>query len=147
MSNSSEIFSVTLRGMAGKMCNTNRLVQIVSVFVSEFIRSTYGFLTPNHVEQLRTFRNEVEDNYPACPLVITPWKDEKKRSAADSETETEDDRIPTKKRTRELSSSTSTYKDYSTSESSNPFASSPKKVLIRNGQVALMMMNLIRTQK
>ena len=121
------------------MWNTNILVQRVSVFVREFFRKTYGFLTPNHVELLRTFRNEVEDNYPACALITTPWKDEKKRSAADSETETEEDVIPTKKRTRELSTSTSdtqdhsqsVYKDYSTSETSNPFESSPKK--IQNG--------------
>ena len=103
------------------------------------IRNTYGFLTA-HVDQLRSFKNEVKDRYPWCSIIPTPWKDAKNQSgvasengvASETETETEDDVIPTKKRTRELSSSSSDtqdhsrsiYKEYSCSESSNTFAAS-----------------------
>ena len=72
--------------MAGKTCNPDRLVQRVSVFVAEFIRKTYGFLTPDHVAELRNLRNEIEDNYPACPVITTPWKEDEKRDA-DTESE------------------------------------------------------------
>ena len=89
-----------------------------------------SLLLISQVQQVRTFRSEVEDNYPACTLITTPWKDEKKQPGLASEIETENDVIPTKKQTRELSSSTSDeqdqsqsiYKEHSSSESSNPFA-------------------------
>ena len=119
--------------MAAKMCNADRLAERVSVFITDFIRNTYGFLTPNHVDQLRSFRNEVEDNYPAC-ILTAPWKDTKRSAASnDSETETDEDPIPSAKRTRKLSDSTpekeseSIYKDYSTPETSDPFTTPSKK--------------------
>ena len=116
--------------MAGKVCNANRLVQRVSVFVTEFVRKTYGFLTPDHVAELRSFRNEVEDNYPACAISSTLWKDDRKPPAhadTNSDYETELDTPiksftpQTKKRERESSSdveeeSQSIYKDYSSTE-------------------------------
>ena len=73
--------------MAAKMCNTDRRAQRVSVFITEFIRNTYGFLAPNHVEQLRNLRNEVEDSYPACPALTVhnaPWKDRKPFANSDA---------------------------------------------------------------
>ena len=48
--------------MAAKKCDAEKLVQRVSVFGTEFVRIAYGFLTHDHVNQLRTFRNEVEDD-------------------------------------------------------------------------------------
>ena len=42
--------------MAAHICNTNILVQRLSVFVTDFIRKTYGFLTPEHVTELRNLR-------------------------------------------------------------------------------------------
>ena len=122
----SEIFSLPTP-MALKKCTADRLAQRVTVFVTDFIRNTYGFLTPDNVEQLRTFRNEVEDNYPACGIIPTPWQNnENKKLAASNASETEeDDILPTKKRTRMLSDSTpekesqSMYKDFSTPESSH----------------------------
>ena len=51
--------------MAGKICNADRLVHRVSVFVTEICEKTYGFLTPDNITELRAFRNEVEDSYPA----------------------------------------------------------------------------------
>ena len=87
----SEIFSFTTP-MAAKKCNTDRLAQRVTVFVTDFIRNTYGFLTPDHVEQLRTFRNEVEDNYPACGMIPTPWQTKEDTKLSDgSASETEED--------------------------------------------------------
>ena len=87
--------------MAAKIYNTNRLVQRVSVFVTDFVRKTYGFLTPDYVTELRSFRNEIEDNYQACPLVTKPWNDQKKRAPdtdSEIETETDLDLPPPKKR-------------------------------------------------
>ena len=90
------------------MCITDRLAQRGTVFVTDFIRSTYGFLTSTHVDKLRTFRNEVENNYPGCSIITTPWQteqDKKQRGCTDSENE--DDTLPAKKRTRMVPDSTS----------------------------------------
>ena len=57
-------FSIPLTSLAARTCNADRLAQRVAVFVTDFISSKNGFLTPTHVDQLRSFRNEVEDNYP-----------------------------------------------------------------------------------
>ena len=90
--------------MATRICNANQLVQRVSVFVSEFIRKTYGFLTPDHVTERRNFRNEVEDNYPGCTLTTPHEKDNKKRSASDvgdfSDAESEVVTPPAQKQTK-----------------------------------------------
>ena len=86
--------------MAAKFCNTNRLVQRLSVLVTDFIRKTYGFLTPEHVTELRNMRNEIEDHYPACPIP-TPWKEDKKRNAdTENDSESELDLPPIQKRPR-----------------------------------------------
>ena len=89
--------------MASRKCNTDNFAQRVSVFITECIRNTYCFLTPNRMEQLRNLRNEVEDNFLVC-LVITaqnaPWRNrESPRGGDDSEDE---DFQPAAKRTRKL---------------------------------------------
>ena len=92
--------------MAAKKCNADRLAQRASVFITEFIRNAYGFLTPNHVDQLRNFRNEIKDNFPACPPLTdinVPWKDRKLSPDGDaSEAETDEESLPAAKRTRKL---------------------------------------------
>ena len=121
--------------MAAQICNTNRLVQRLSVFVTEFIRKTYGFLTPDHVTELRNLRNEIEDNFPACPLVTAPWKEDRKRSVdSDNESESESDLPPIQKRPRMKSDSSPEgnhsgrfmNKEVTSPESSDPFTT-PKK--------------------
>ena len=104
--------------MAAKKCNSDRLAQRVTVFVTDFIRNTYGFLKPDHVDQLRAFRNEVEDNYPACGVIPNPWQTEEdaKLSASNASESEEDDIIPAKKRTRVL-----------LSDNSDPFTTPSKK--------------------
>ena len=67
--------------MAARMCNADRLAQRVTVLVADFIRNTYGFLTPTHFDQLRSFRNEIEDNYPGCSVIPTPWQTEEDEKA------------------------------------------------------------------
>ena len=121
--------------MAGRMCNTNRLVQRVGVFVSEFVRKTYGFLTPDHVAELRALRNKVEDNYPACAVSekISFGKNAPVlQESSETETETETDTPPCKKREREPSDDVkehhpSIYKDNSSPENSDPFTTPTKK--------------------
>ena len=122
--------------MAAQICNTNRLVQRLSVFVTEFIRKTYGFLTPDHVSELRNLRNEIEDNFPACSMVTAPWKEDRKRSVdSENDTESELDLPPIQKRPRLKSDSTpegnhperSMYKDFTSPESSDPFTTPVKK--------------------
>ena len=126
--------SLTLTIMAARMCNADRLTQTVSVFITEFIRNTYGFLTPYHVEQLRNLRNEVEDNFPGCPpstVVKAPWKD--RESPRDEVTSEEEDFQQATKKTRKLSDSSpekeekSIYKEDSTPESSQPFTTPTKE--------------------
>ena len=86
---------------------------------------------------MRNFRNEVEDNYSACPaftIVDAPWNDRKISGDSDpSEAESDEDSLPAAKRTRKLSDSTpekkqqSGYKEVSTPESSDPFPTPSKK--------------------
>ena len=95
--------------MAAKKCNADRLAQRVTVFVTDFIRSTYGFLTPTHVDQLRSLKNEVEDNYPSYSVIPTPWQtdSEDKKQSANASTDSESEQIlPARKRIRLLSDST-----------------------------------------
>ena len=127
----------------------------MSVFISEFIKTAYAFLTPNHAEQLRTFRNEIKDNFPACPVlkvVNAPWKDRKLSSDGDaSEPESDEDFQPAAKRTRKLSDSTpekeeqSIYRDISTQDSSDPFTTPSKKDHIQNGLAVTMRKIMIET--
>ena len=123
--------------MAARVCNADRLVQRVTVFISEFIRGTYGFLTPQHVEQLRNFRNEVEDNFPSCPPLTpatAPWKDRKSlRDEEAYDSESEEDFQPITKKKRHLPESLldneqpSMYKEVSSPATSEPFATPSKK--------------------
>ena len=122
--------------MTAKICNANRPVQRVSVFVTKFFRRTYGFLTLDHVTELRTFRNEIKNDYLACPLIRTPRKNDKKQ-APDTETKSESDLDlpPPQKRSRKLSDSTpdkeeraqSIFKDSTSPENSDPFETPAKK--------------------
>ena len=133
--------------MAARMCNADRLAQRVTVFVSEFIRNTYGFLTPTHVEQLRSFRNGVEDNFPACPLLTpnnAPWKDRNSFARSDvSESESDEDCPPPAKKTRKLSDSSpeneqrSVYKNPPPQKHLTLSTRLPKSDLTRNGQGVL----------
>ena len=80
------MLALTLLTMAAKMCIADTLAQRVSVFVTDFLRKTYGFLAPDYVTELRTLRNKVEDNYPVCGLITTPWKDENSEIETDVDT-------------------------------------------------------------
>ena len=50
--------------------------------------------------------NDVQDNYPGCNVIPTPWQteDEKPAASNSSESETEEDSIPSRKRTSTFSS-------------------------------------------
>ena len=78
--------------MAARNCTTDKLVQRVRVFVTDFIRTTCEFLTPKHVAECRTFQNEVENNYQPCQRVVAPWKDDKSEEGEKEETNLTDNR-------------------------------------------------------
>ena len=86
--------------------------------------------------ELRNLRNEIEDNFPACPVVTAPWKEDRKRSVdSANDSESELDLPPIQKRPRLQSDSISEgnhsgrsmNKEVTSPESSDPFTTPTKK--------------------